>query len=411
MDPRYLQLAQNIVGFSCQIKPGENVMIDAQDIPDDMTLALIRAVRAAGGHAFVTLSHGRVSRELMRDASEQQFLHRQKAELENMKGMQAFIAFRGSDNIFESSDVPADKMKLAMGLMRPVQNYRINQTKWCVLRWPSPAMAQLAGRSTEDFTDFFFRVCNQDYSRFIPGMEALKAAMEKTDKVHIKGPGTDLRFSIKNIPAVTSGGNYNVPDGEVFTAPVRDSVEGFITYNCPAVYQGVSFDGIRLKFSKGKIVEATCAGDSKRLNAIFDSDEGARYIGEFAIGFNPHILEPMRDILFDEKIAGSFHFTPGQCYESTENGNRSQVHWDLVSIQRPEHGGGEIWFDNKLIRKDGIFVLDELKSLNRDQLLGPAKGGAKKKSKSAAKKLPPDTGKRRPGRPDTSSRRKRPRGK
>ncbi len=409
MDPRYHQLAKNLLGFSCAVKAGENVMIDAHEIPDDMVVALIRAVREAGAHPFVTLAHNAVTRELLRGATQEQFEYRAKIELEQMKGMHAYIAFRGSDNIFETSDVPADKMKLAMGLMRPVQNQRVNHTRWVVLRWPSAAMAQLAARSTEDFTDFFFRVCNQDYSRFIPGMEALKKAMEKTDKVHIKGPGTDLRFSIKNIAAIPCGGSCNIPDGEVFTAPVRDSVEGVITYNAPAIYQGVSFDGIRLRFSKGKIVEATCSGDNKRLNAIFDSDEGARYVGEFAIGFNPHILEPMRDTLFDEKIAGSFHFTPGQCYETTDNGNKSQVHWDLVSIQRPEHGGGEIWFDNKLVRKDGLFVVDELKALNPDQLLAPA--APKKKAKSAAKKAAPKSATRRPERPEVKSRRKRGRGK
>ena len=163
-------------------------------------------------------------------------------------------------------------------------------------------------------------------------------------------------------------GDHNIPDGEVFSCPVRDSVEGVIQYNAPTVYQGVSFDDIRLEFEKGKIVNAT-SNNTKRLNEILDSDAGARYIGEFAIGFNPYITEPMRDILFDEKIAGSFHFTPGQAYEEADNGNKSQVHWDMVCIQRPEYGGGEIIFDGELIRKDGLFVKEELESLNPDALL------------------------------------------
>src|SRR5436190_14404962 len=189
--------------------------------------------------------------------------------------------------------------------------------------------------------------------------------MERTDRVEITGPATDLRFSIKKIPAVICGGDRNIPDGEVFTAPVRDSVNGFVTFNAPTIYQGTSFDGIRLEFENGKIVKATC-DETKKLNDVLDSDSGARYVGEFSLGFNPYILRPIRDILFDEKIAGSFHFTPGQAYEEADNGNRSQVHWDMVNIQRPEYGGGEILFDGKLIRRDGEFLSKPLRSLNRN---------------------------------------------
>jgi len=223
--------------------------------------------------------------------------------------------------------------------------------------------------STEAFEDFYFKVCTLDYSRMVPGMKALADLMRRTDRVHIKGPGTDLRFSIKGIGAQPCGGLRNIPDGEVFTCPVKDSVEGHVQYNAPTVYLGTSFDNIRLAFRAGRIVEAT-ANNTRRLNEILDSDAGARFIGEFAIGFNPHIREPMRDILFDEKIAGSFHFTPGQAYDKPGNGNKSQVHWDMVCIQRPEYGGGEIWFDGKLIRKDGLFVPKALQKLNPDHLLG-----------------------------------------
>ncbi|MEM9160767.1 MAG: aminopeptidase, partial [Verrucomicrobiota bacterium] len=253
-------------------------------------------------------------------------------------------------------------------VMKPVLDWRVNHTKWVVLRWPTPAMAQQAMMSTEAFEDFFFSVCNLDYSKMIPGSDALGKLMSKTDKVEIKGNGTDLTFSMKGIDGIPCVGEHNIPDGEVFSCPVRDSVEGVIQYNAPTVYQGVSFDDVRLEFEKGKIVKAT-ANNTQRLNEILDSDPGARFIGEFAIAFNPYINEPMRDILFDEKIAGSFHFTPGQAYEDADNGNKSQVHWDMVCIQREDYGGGEIHFDGKLVRKDGLFVLDELKSLNPEALL------------------------------------------
>jgi aminopeptidase len=224
-------------------------------------------------------------------------------------------------------------------------------------------MAQLAGMSTEAFEDFYFDVCTLDYRKLQPGMKALKRLMEKTDRVQIKALGTDLSFSIKGIPAVICGGDRNIPDGEVFSCPVKDSVEGHVTFNAPSIYQGIAFDGIRLEFKRGKIVAAT-SNETQKLNKILDSDPGARFVGEFSLGFNPRVFEPMRDILFDEKIAGSFHLTPGQAYEEADNGNRSQVHWDMVSIQRPDYGGGEIYFDGKLIRKNGEFLPNQLQSLN-----------------------------------------------
>ncbi|HYC72758.1 MAG TPA: aminopeptidase [Opitutaceae bacterium] len=367
-DPRLPQLAEVLTGFSTNLKKGERVLLDAFDIPDEFVIALVRAARARGALPYVNIQRSRVTREMLRGAVAEQYELTADIELRRMQGMAAYIAVRGSDNIFETSDVPAERVQLVSRILKPVLDHRVNKTKWVVLRWPSPAMAQQANMSTEAFEDFFFRVCTFDYSRYGPGMKALKDLMDRTDRVEIKGPGTDLRFSIKGIGAEACGGQHNIPDGEVFSCPVKDSVEGTISYNAPTVYLGTAFDGIRLVFQRGRIVEAT-ANNTKRLNEILDTDAGSRFIGEFAIGFNPHIKDPMRDILFDEKIAGSFHFTPGQAYERCGNGNKSAVHWDMVSIQRPEWGGGEIWFDGKLVRKDGLFVPKALQRLNPDQLL------------------------------------------
>jgi aminopeptidase len=229
-------------------------------------------------------------------------------------------------------------------------------------------MAQLAGMATDEFEEFYFKVCNLDYSKMSVAMDSLVKFMEKTDKVKITGKDTDLSFSIKGLPAIKCDGKLNIPDGEVFSAPIKDSVNGVISYNSPAVYQGATFENISLEFKAGKIVKAT-ANDTERINKIFDTDEGARFVGEFAIGVNPFIEKPMKDTLFDEKIKGSLHFTPGSCYDECNNGNKSAIHWDLVFIQRPEYGGGEIWFDDQLIRKDGIFVVDELKCLNPENLV------------------------------------------
>ena len=367
-DPRFARLAEVLTGFSTELKKGERVLIDAFDVPDTFTVALVRAVQDRGALPYVNIQRARVTRELLKGATAEQYATTAEVELQRMQSMQAYIAVRGSDNIFETSDVPAERVQTVAKILKPVLDHRVNKTKWVVLRWPTSAMAQQAGMSTTGFEDFYFRVCTFDYSRYGPGMKALADLMDKTDRVQLKGPGTDLKFSIKGIGAVPCGGLRNIPDGEVFSCPVKESVEGIIQYNAPTVYLGTSFDSIRLVFKKGKIVEAT-ANNTKRLNEILDTDAGSRYIGEFAIGFNPHILEPMRDILFDEKIAGSFHFTPGQAYEIGGNGNKSAVHWDMVNIQRPEYGGGEIWFDGKLIRKDGLFTTPALKKLNPSELL------------------------------------------
>jgi len=367
-DPRLPQLAEVLTGFSTNLKKGERVLIDAFDIPDAFVVALVRAARARGALPYVNLQRARVTRELLRGAVPEQYQVTAEVELQRMRQMAAYIAVRGSDNIFETSDVPAERVQLVARILKPVLDHRVNKTKWVVLRWPSAAMAQQAGMSTEAFEDFFFRVCTFDYSRYGPGMKALQDLMNRTDRVKIKGPGTDLRFSIKGIGAEACGGTHNIPDGEVFSCPVKDSVEGHITYNAPTVYLGTAFDQVRLGFKAGRIVEAT-ANNTKRLNEILDTDAGSRFIGEFAIGFNPHITQPMRDILFDEKIAGSFHFTPGQAYERCGNGNKSAVHWDMVSIQRADWGGGEIWFDGKLVRRDGLFVPKALQKLNPDELL------------------------------------------
>ena len=363
-DARYEKLAEVLTKHSTALRPGDKVLIDVSDVPDGMVIALIRAIRRAKALPFTQVQRSRISREMALNMSSDQITVAAEIELARMKKMDAYIAIRGSDNSTEMSDVPADKMKMIASTMRQVMNHRINKTRWVVLRWPTPSMAQQAQMSTEAFEDYYFRVCTVDYGKMGKGMKALKALMDATDQVHITGPDTDLRFSIKGIGSVICSGLRNIPDGEVFTAPVKRSVEGHLRYNVPTIYQGTGFEDIRLQFKQGRIIEASAGRQTGKLNAILDADAGARFIGEFSLGFNPHVLHPIRDILFDEKITGSFHFTPGQAYEVGGNGNRSQVQWDMVCIQRKDYGGGEVRFDGKLIRKDGIFVLPALRSLN-----------------------------------------------
>ena len=370
-DPRIAKLADVLIGYSTHVQPGEKVLVEAYDIPDDVVTALVTRIAEAGGLPFVTVKRNSVLRALYNNATEEQMRLTGEFERARMAEMDAYIGVRGSENSTELSDVPDERMKLQRSLWwNPVHSQtRVPHTKWVVLRWPTASMAQQAGMSTEAFEDFYFDVCTFDYAKLDPVIAPLKRLMDATDKVRLTGPGTDLRFSIKDIPTIPCTGNANIPDGEIFTAPVRDSVSGTIAFNTPTIYQGTVFEGVTLVFEQGKIVRATSVGGTETmLNQILDSDEGARYIGEFSLGFNPYVMQPMKDILFDEKIAGSFHFTPGGAYDEAFNGNRSTVHWDMVFIQRPEFGGGEVYFDDVLVRKDGLFVLDDLLPLNPENL-------------------------------------------
>ena len=362
-DPRYTKLAKLLVNYSTEIKKGDRALLDMIDVPDEFSIELIRAVREAGGLPFVEARHTRLSREMLRQITDAQAAQMRDIELFRMKRMQAYIAIRGSANASENSDVPSDKMQLYSKTIRPVMDYRINKTRWCVLRWPTPSMAQAAGMSTEAFENLYFDVCTMDYAKMGRAMIPLERRMKRADKVRLVAPGTDLSFSIKGIGAKMCKGDRNIPDGEVFSCPVKTSVNGVIQFNTPTIYSGAKFENVRLEFKDGKVVDGS-ANNTKKLNEILDTDAGARYVGEFSLGFNPFILSPMCDILFDEKIAGSLHFTPGQAYEECDNGNRSAVHWDMVLIQRKEWGGGEVWFDDELIRKDGIFLPADLKPLN-----------------------------------------------
>lgn len=370
IDSRERDLADVLVGHSTGLQAGEHLLVEAFDVPESIVVALVERVRAAGGHPHVALRSSRVLRSLVEASEDAQLDAWSEIDQERMRRMDCYLGIRGSANVSEMAGVAGDRMQ-AWGRLyqKPVHfGIRVPKTRWCVLRWPTPSMAQLAGMSTAAFEDFYFRVCTLDYAKMAEAAKKLADAMRDARDVHIVGPGdTDLRFSLEGIDAVPCTGSHNIPDGECFSAPVRDSVHGVIRYNTPTIYRGISFENVRLEFEDGKIVNADADQGGEHLAGIFDTDEGARYVGEFAIGFNPHVTHAMKDILFDEKIAGSLHFTPGQTYDETDNGNTSEIHWDLVMIQRPEFGGGTIAFDGEVIRKDGLFV-GELAALNPDAL-------------------------------------------
>lgn len=366
-DPRITRLAETLVGHSCQIKKGEKVIVEAFDLPESALVCdLVDAIYAREATPLVIWKDNSVLRSIYRNGTVESMTWAGSIERAAMKDADAYIGIRGSANSEEFADVPSEKMELyTEHWWSPVHiDMRVRKTRWVVLRYPTPSMAQAARKSTSQFEDFYFDVCTADYAAMAENLKPLVARMEAADQVHITAPGTDLTFSIKDIPVIPCAGECNIPDGECFTAPVRESVNGTIRFNTKSRYQGVVFDGIEFELKDGRIEKATCANEPERLNRILDSDEGARYIGEWSFGTNNAVLHPMLDTLFDEKIGGSFHFTPGNAYDEADNGNRSKVHWDLVLIQRSDYGGGEISFDGEVIRRDGFFIPDDLQPLN-----------------------------------------------
>lgn len=368
-DVRQKTLAKNLVEYSVKVGKGDKVWIDASGCDYQLVAEIIRHIYANGGMPFVHMRDNRIQREILKGATNEMLDIWAERDASFMEKMDCYIGIRGGNNSYELSDVPESIMQEydKRYAIKVHHNIRVKKTRWVILRYPTEGMSQLAGMSTEAFEDYYFNVCCLDYAKMDKAMDALVALMNKTDKVRIVAKDTDLCFSIKDIPAVKCSGHCNIPDGEVYTAPVRDSVNGRISYNVPSIENGFKFENVTLDFKDGKIVKAT-ANNSEKANAIFDTDEGARYVGEFAFGVNPYVTQAIGDILFDEKISGSIHFTPGASYDDAPNGNSSAVHWDLVLVQTPEYGGGEIYMDDVLVRKDGRFVLPELECLNPENL-------------------------------------------
>jgi aminopeptidase len=367
-DPRLERLAEVLLTHSLKLIEGEKLYIMGEHSTKPLVKEVLQKAYEMGVIPYYELGDQELLRIMATHAKPDQMILQNKWNMDKYQDIDAFLNISSEANDAEMSEVPAEQWQLLMPHMKESNDYLIQNKKWVLLNYPNPSLAQKAKMSYDTFFDYLLEVCTVDYKQMEEAQKPLKELMDKTDKVRITGEGTDLTFSIKDIPSVMCFGERNIPDGEVYTAPVKDSVNGTITYNTPTLYRGFSFDNVSLTFENGKIVKAT-ADKTKELNDILDTDEGARFIGEFALGVNPKINEPMLDILFDEKINGSFHFTPGQAYEGADNGNRSNVHWDMVCIQRPEYGGGEIYFDDVLIRKDGLFVVEELKGLNPDALI------------------------------------------
>ena len=359
------RLANQLLSHSVELKKGDNIMIQCIGLNAiGLVRALASQVREMGAYPFLKIEDPETNRMMLESGDEEYWKGQaEKDQLPLMKQMDAFIGIRASENIYENSSVSKKANKAYSDhFLNPVHfEERVNHTNWAVLRYPSAAFAMNAKMSTERFRDFYYDACLFDYNKLKEAMKPLEKMLRETDKIQLKGEGTDIEFSVKGQNWIPCYGKRNIPDGELFSSPILDSVNGHITY-APSVYQGKPFEFVKLVVENG-VVTGFDSSNNSALEEILDTDEGARRFGEFSFGLNPIIKNPMYDILFDEKITGSNHLTLGKDYEIAPNGNESAIHWDLVCI------GADVYFDGELIRKGREFVKEELKGLNPEELL------------------------------------------
>lgn len=371
MENKIINLASNLLNHSVKLKKDEKILIEMLGTDcSDLAIELIKQAKEIGAISLFNIIDYKVLKEMLLNCNEEQIIEYAKFDLEKMKAADAYIGIRSADPK-DLDGISKENMDIYNKLYQTPVHFeeRVKNTRWCILRYPNESMAKKAKMTLQEFTDFFYNVCTIDYTKMEVAMEPLKKILTNTKNVHIIGPGTDLKFSVEGIPAEKYFGTYNIPDGEVASCPTKYSANGYITYNTETIYNGITFQNIYFELKDGKIIKAEAGNKTKELNEILDTDDGARYIGEFAFGLNPYVKNTMGDTLFDEKVAGSFHFTPGTALEESDNGNRSNIHWDIVCIQTPEFGGGEIYFDDVLVRKDGRFVVSELEGLNPENLI------------------------------------------
>lgn len=361
-------LASTIVEHSIKVEPKENVIIVSETTkPVSLIKELVKKIKEKDASVTVRFIEPEIASLIKENMSKESISHLERQEWFDVENYNSFIRIMCNQNDYEEKNINEETRKNIGEALKKPRNIRINERKWVLLNYPSSLDAYKAKMKVEEFYDYSMSVMCYDYKKMSEDIKPLKKLMEKTDKVRLTGVGTDITFSIKDMPIIPCCGEMNIPDGEIYCGPVKNSINGVIKYNTPSPYQGHVYNGVTLTFKDGKIINATCDNeeDIERLNKIFNIDEGAKFVGEFSIGLNKDIMYPMGDILFDEKIIGSIHFTPGSAYQDSYNGNDSSIHWDMVLIQREDYGGGNIYFDDKLIRENGIFVLDELKHLNK----------------------------------------------
>jgi aminopeptidase len=366
-DPRIEKLADVLVSYSVAVQPGDKVLIRGDELAAPLLKALYARVLQAGGHPLLQVALEGTEELFYRYASDEQLEHVPEPMVLMAETYDVSIGVRGAANTKAMSGIDPARTVIHSRAMREMMQTFMQRAAKGELRWtgtlfPTNAYAQDAGMSLSDYEDFVYGACMPDpddpvghWKRFSAWQQKIVDWLKDKSEVHVIGPETDLRLSIAGRNFINSDGKHNMPSGEVFTGPVEDSVEGHVLFSYPAIYRGREVSGIRLSFEKGKVVQASAEANEELLLQTLDTDERSRYVGEFAIGTNEGITRFTRQILFDEKINGSFHIALGSGYPETGSVNQSAIHWDMVCDMRD---GGEIWVDGERLYKDGAFAIE-----------------------------------------------------
>lgn len=349
------ELAKILVSYSTKVRPGERVLITMMEVD---TFPLARAVYSqvikAGGLPYVEFQSAYLERDLLLHGNQEQLDWVTEPSARGMEWADVYIGLRGNRNPYEFSGIQAGKIKAHRRALGHISAMRNELTRWVLVRVPNESLAQQAEMSLDEMMDFFFSATLKDWQQEANRYRELQVIFERAEQVHITGRGTDLTFSTRGRKYEVGDGTLNMPDGEIYTSPVDDSVNGVIAFDFPGVYSGQRVTGISLGFSKGHLVKATAEGNQELLDQLLSMDEGARRVGEFGVGTNFGIQRFCYDILYDEKIGGTIHLALGRAYAECGGVNQSALHWDLIKDLRKE---GAVSLDGIKVLENGKFLV------------------------------------------------------
>jgi len=354
MDARTKKLAEILVHYSVRAQPGEVVLIRGNDLAKPLIIAVYQEVLRAGAHPRLSISFDELNELFYQKASKEQINHFPKISYYEAKNIQCLIAIHSPLNLKGLSGVDPKRLMDRAQVLKPINEWIMDKVRWVIVNYPTPALAQEAEMSLAEYENFLYKACLQDWETKKKEMQKIARIFEQADVVHIKGKDTDLKLKVKGRKFVVASGEFNMPDGEIFTGPIENSLEGKIYFEFPAIHGGREVVGVRLWFERGKVVKAQAEKNYSYLKSVLDTDDGARRVGEFGIGMNYKIKRFSKDILFDEKIGGTVHLALGRSYSETGGRNKSAIHWDLIKDLRK---GGELYLDGKLIQRNGKFLI------------------------------------------------------
>lgn len=357
MDKRWKQLGNLLVNTSVKVQPGERVLIAMGEIETfPLVYAVVEACIQAGAYPQIQFLSESLRHLLLRYGSDEQLAWTPEIEAYGMEWADVYLGLRGAYNLHIHHDIPADRLSLNQRALGQISALRWQKTRWCLVRVPNAAFAFQAECDLETIMDMFFDACLLDWQKEGDRWRRWTEQLSQGYEVRIIGRETDLRFSIEGRRWMVGDGAINMPDGEIATAPLTETIDGFIYFEFPGVLSGRLIHDIRLRWKKGRLVEATASTHQDFLRAILATDEGASLIGEFGIGLNPHITRFCRDILFDEKIGGTIHIALGRAYPECGGMNQSAIHWDIIKDLRRE---GAVYVDGQVVLQAGQFHFNE----------------------------------------------------